>query len=97
MCSSDLKVAFLGGESSAGTAPAKVVRVPRGAIRGAAGEEFVLVVGGDRRLERRAIKPGPGGEDPAEIVAGIAAGERVVTEGPPDLAAGDEVVERRSD
>jgi multidrug efflux system membrane fusion protein len=66
-------------------------------VRGAQGDEFVFVVGRENRLERRAIKLGPGGDDPAEVVAGLSAGERVLLEGPPDLAAGVEVAERPQD
>ncbi|HLF56367.1 MAG TPA: efflux RND transporter periplasmic adaptor subunit, partial [Thermoanaerobaculia bacterium] len=88
-----IKVAFLAAPGEAGAArPA--ARVARGAIRGTTGAEFVWVVGADARLERRAVKLGPGGADPAEVVAGLAAGERVVVEGPTDLSAGARVVER---
>jgi len=87
-----IKVAFLGDATAPGT-QARVVRVPRAAVRGSAGAEFVFVVGSDRRLERRAVTLGPGGEDPAEVLAGLSAGERVVVAGPPSLAPGVEVVE----
>jgi membrane fusion protein (multidrug efflux system) len=73
------------------------VRIPRAAVRGSQGEEFVFVVGPGNKLERRAIKPGPGGEDPVEVVAGLSAGERVVVEGPAELGAGVEVAERSRD
>jgi RND family efflux transporter MFP subunit len=88
-----IKVAFLAAPGEGGAAwPA--ARVARAAIRGTTGSEFVWVVGADGRLERRAVKLGPGGADPAEVAAGLAAGERVVVEGPADLAAGVRVVER---
>ncbi|MCM2270566.1 MAG: efflux RND transporter periplasmic adaptor subunit, partial [Thermoanaerobaculia bacterium] len=64
------------------------------AIRGSGGGEYVWVVGGDDRVERRAVKIAAGAADPAEVVAGLAAGERVVTEGPAELAAGTRVAER---
>jgi RND family efflux transporter MFP subunit len=87
-----IKVAFLG--DATGTARAsRVVRVSRAAVRGSAGEEYVFVVSGDGKLERRAVKLGPGGDDPAEVMAGLSAGERVVTSGPANLAAGMPVVE----
>jgi RND family efflux transporter MFP subunit len=89
-----IKVAFL-ADAAPGAAPsARVVRVPRGAVRGGPGEENVFVVKPDGTLERRAIKVGPGGDDPVEVVAGLSAGERVVVEGPADLAAGKKVTER---
>jgi RND family efflux transporter MFP subunit len=95
-----IKVAFLAEAepaAAAGAQAARVVRVPRAAVRGAQGDEFVFVVGRDNKLERRAIKLGPGGEDPAEVVAGLSAGERVVVDGPADVAAGVEVAERPQD
>jgi len=92
-----IKVAFLAEPTAGATRSARVVRVPRGAVRGLQGEEFVFVVGSGSKLERRAITLGPGGDDPAEVVAGLAAGERVLVEGPADLAAGVEVVERPQD
>jgi RND family efflux transporter MFP subunit len=92
-----IKVAFLAEPTAGETRSARVVRVPRGAVRGSQGEEFVFVAGSENKLERRAITLGPGGDDPAEVVAGLAAGERVVVEGPADLAAGVEVAERPKD
>ncbi len=86
-----VKVAFL--EEHEGGDGRRVVRVPRAAVRGSAGAEFVWVVG-TSGLERRAIRVAAGGSDPAEVVAGLAAGERVVIEGPAELAAGTRVVER---
>jgi len=91
-----VKVAFLADAAeAAGSHP--LARVARAALRGAGGGEFVFVVGADGRLERRAVRLGPGGSDPAEVVAGLTVGERVVIEGPPDLAAGTPVVERGTD
>ncbi|MFN7941957.1 MAG: efflux RND transporter periplasmic adaptor subunit [Thermoanaerobaculia bacterium] len=87
-----VKVAFL-GDGTAGEAR-RAVRVPRSALRGALGAQFVWIVRGDR-LERRAIRLGPGDSDPAEVVAGLGAGERVVIEGPETLTAESRVVERK--
>jgi RND family efflux transporter MFP subunit len=87
-----VKVAFLGAAEAAPPVDgARATRVPRAAVRGTAGEEHVLVVGADGRLERRAVRLAPGGGDPVEIAAGLAAGERVVVAGPADLAAGNRV------
>lgn len=88
-----IKVAFL-GETTAGANAAPVVRVSRAALRGSVGQEFVFVVKADGRLERRAVTLGPGAEDPAEVMAGLSAGERVVTAGPATLAEGIEVAEQ---
>lgn len=88
-----IKVAFL-GEKTASSATARVVRVPRAAVRGTTGQEFAFVVKPDKTLERRAITLGPGGDDPAEVVAGLTEGERVVVSGPAELAAGSKVAEQ---
>ena len=89
-----VKVAFL-GDSGSGAAR-RSVRVARSALRGPLGSEFVWAVEGER-LERRAVRLGPGDSDPAEIVAGLAAGERVVIEGPESLDASSRIVERGQD
>ncbi len=89
-----VKVAFLADESTASASARPAVRLPRSAVRGAPGAEFVFVVRADQTVERRAIKLAVGGHDPAEVVAGLATGERVVSEGPADLAAGAKVAER---
>ena len=89
-----IKVAFLADAAEAAGRSAKVVRVGRAAVRGTQGDEFVFVVGHENKLEHRAVKLGPGGDDPVEVVAGLSAGDRVVLEGPSDLAAGTLVAER---
>lgn len=87
-----VKVAFLGAPEAATPADAaRATQVPRAALRGGAGEEHVLVVGAEERLERRAVRLAPGSGDPAEIAAGLTAGERVVIAGPADLVAGQRV------
>jgi multidrug efflux pump subunit AcrA (membrane-fusion protein) len=67
--------------------------VPRQAIRKDGAQDVVFVVAGDT-VERRAVKTGQASGDDVEIVTGLAMGERVVVEGPPDLAAGRPVVVR---
>jgi HlyD family secretion protein len=92
-----IKVAFLAdaGQMATAGAGARVVRVPRAAIRGGIGDEFVFVVKGEGKLERRAVKIGAGGDDPVDVVAGLSAGERVVVEGPSELTADTIVAERK--
>ena len=89
-----IKVAFLGAADAATGRVVPVVRAPRAAVRGSIGEEFVFVVKGDGTLERRGVKLGPGSEDPAEVMAGLTAGERVVIAGPAELKEGLAVVEQ---
>ncbi len=92
-----IKVAFLAVADSAEAPSVRVVRLGRAALRGPQGDEFVFVVGPDGKLERRAVKVGAGSGDPVEVVAGLAAGERVVLEGPAELSAGTVVAERKKE
>ena len=92
-----IKVAFLATAVAAATPSVRVVRVGRAAVRGLQGDEYVFVVGPGEKLERRAVKVGAGGDDPVEVLAGLSAGERVVLEGPAELAAGSVVAERKTE
>jgi RND family efflux transporter MFP subunit len=85
-----VKVAFLGEEAQAAAPSKPAVKVPRTAVRGDAANPVVFVVAGDR-VERRAVRLGPAPGEQVEVLAGLAAGEQVVVEGPADLAAGDRV------
>lgn len=89
-----IKVAFLAAASDA-AAPTRALRVPRAAVRGVSGQEFLFVVGADGRLERRAIKIAAGTSDPVELIAGARGGERVVVEGSSELTAGTIVQEQQ--
>jgi RND family efflux transporter MFP subunit len=84
-----VKVAFR--EEVQEQASRRAVFIPRGALRKDEGRDVVFVVSGER-VERRAVTVGvdAGGEE-ALVLAGIAAGERVVVEAPADLADGDAV------
>jgi RND family efflux transporter MFP subunit len=88
-----VKVAFLGGEEKEGGAAAgkPVVVIPRAAVRKDGGRDVVLVVQSGNRLERRAIGLAAGTGDEAVVTSGLAAGERVVVEGPADLKDGASV------
>jgi RND family efflux transporter MFP subunit len=83
-----VKVAFReeGPERSA----RRAVVIPRSSVRKQDGRDVVFVVNGDK-VERRAVTLGAGEGEEAIVLAGIAAGERVVVEAPEDLADGDEV------
>ena len=88
-----VKVAF---REAAGTAPtaARTVLVPKAAIRQQDGRDVVLVVQGGR-AERRAVTVASTSANESEISAGLAAGERVVVEGPGDLTDGTIVKENK--
>ena len=89
-----VKVAFMGAVEPADEAAARPrLTVPRGAIRADQGQSIVFVVVEDR-VERRAVRTGDARGDQVDIVSGLAAGERVVVEGPPGLSDGSRVVVR---
>ena len=87
-----VKVAFQ--EESAGSGRRSGVSVPAAAIRRDGGRDIVFVVSGDR-VERRAVSTASGTAENGEriVIAGLSAGERVVVEGPPELADGMKVEE----
>lgn len=92
-----VKVAFLGEAATAGGAGGdrqRVFAVPRAAVRKEGEQDVVFVVAGDR-VERRAVSVSPAPGDEALVLSGLAAGERVVVEGPPDLADGARVSVRK--
>ncbi len=68
----------------------RVVVIPREAVRRNDGTDVVFVVNRDR-VEWRAVRLNPGEGEEALVIAGIEGGERVVVQGPSDLADGDEV------
>ncbi len=89
-----VKVAFLkAGEPQAVDAapPRATLVIPRAAARAAQGGDVVFVIHEDR-VERRAVKLGAADGDQIEVLSGLTAGERIVVDGPPDLADGDRVV-----
>lgn len=87
-----VKVAFLAEETAPGGGGdgQRVVAVPRAAVRKDGEQDVVLVVAGGR-VERRAVTVSPSPGDEALVLAGLAAGEQVVVEGPPELADGARV------
>ena len=88
-----VKVSFLRDEPAAGAAAAPAaprVLVPKTAVRAESGRSIVFVVKEDR-IERRAVSVGQEEGDQVELLSGVAAGERVVTDGPPTLKDGDKV------
>jgi len=89
-----VKVAFMGEPGPASTVPARPrLTAPRAAIRTDQGQSIVFVVVEDL-VERRAVRVGDARGDQVEIVSGLSAGDRVVVEGPPELADGSRVVVR---
>ena len=64
--------------------------IPSDALRSDGGAQVVFVARGDT-VERRAVTTGLEDGGDVEVLAGVAAGEQVVVEGPPELADGDRV------
>jgi len=85
-----VKVAFLGDEDAKADAGRPVVVIPRAAVRKDGDRDVVFVVQGGH-AERRAVGLAAGSGDEAVVTSGLAAGERVVTEGPAELKDGDPV------
>ena len=86
-----VKVAFREAGEARPSA-AREVLVPRAAVRQSAGRDVVMVVK-NGRAERRAVTVSSSTDDDAALSAGVAAGERVVVDGPKDLADGAPVRE----
>ena len=86
----------VGGEEAAGGANdagnGLGVVVPAEALRRQGGRDVVLVVSGGV-IERRAVNVGSENDNEVVIVSGLSPGERVVVEGPAELADGDAVTE----
>jgi RND family efflux transporter MFP subunit len=90
-----VKVSFLADRAAEpADAPTRpLLFVPKKAVRTADGQSVVFLVRGDR-VERRAVKLGREDGDQVEVLSGIAAGDRVVVEGPETLVDGARVKEQ---
>ena len=75
------------------TVPESRLVIPKSAVRSADGVSIVFVVR-DGTAERRAVTVGAADGDQVEVVSGLSAGDRVVTDGPASLADGSRVKER---
>jgi RND family efflux transporter MFP subunit len=85
-----VKVAFLGAEAPAQSRVDGGVLVPGAALRGTDEARYVLVVDTDR-VQRRSVGDIRQNGGRVRIGSGLAAGERVVVDGPATLADGDPV------
>ena len=89
-----IKVAFL-SDMSAGAPPAPAGKprlvVSRRAVRNENGLDVVFLVR-DGAAVRRVVQLGPADGDQIEVTSGLVAGDRVIVEGPKDLADGRKVV-----
>jgi RND family efflux transporter MFP subunit len=87
-----VKVAFR-GEAEAG-APKAVVTIPKTAVQKENGRDVVWVVQ-NGRVERRALTLGGTKADEVVVLAGLAAGERVLVEIPRNISEGSRVNEAK--
>lgn len=85
-----VKVAFQ--SEAAPEAPKRLVLIPRSAVQQRDGRDMVSVVA-DGRVALRPVTLGEPQGDQVNVVAGVSGGERVVVEGPDDLADGASVRE----
>ena len=92
-----VRVAFLENAASAEAGgappPPRGVLVPAAAIRQDEGKDVVFLLG-DGVAERRAVTLGGSMGDSRQVQAGIAAGDRVIVDAPPNLRDGDVVTVR---
>jgi RND family efflux transporter MFP subunit len=86
-----VKVAFREGEASETGRRARVV-VPEAAVRRLDGRDVVFVVA-EGTAERRVVAIGGEHEAGKQVLSGISAGERVIIDGPAELAGGERVEE----
>jgi RND family efflux transporter MFP subunit len=86
-----VKVAFREGEASGTGRQARVV-VPEAAVRRLDGRDVVFVVA-EGTAERRVVAIGGEHEAGKQVLSGISAGERVIIDGPAELAGGERVEE----
>jgi RND family efflux transporter MFP subunit len=87
-----VKVAFQGKEAS--QPGVRAITVPKSAVRQRDGKEIVWVVT-NNRVERRAVTLGGTVGDQTTIAAGLNGGERIVIEGPENLADNAAVTEAK--
>jgi RND family efflux transporter MFP subunit len=86
-----VKVSFLGDDlPPQGAAAARRMLMPKSAVRNVDGKAIVFVLHDDR-VERRAVRVGLEEGDKIEVLSGLSAGDRVVTDGPASLKDGDKV------
>jgi multidrug efflux pump subunit AcrA (membrane-fusion protein) len=89
-----VKVGFLAERAPAPAADARArLLVPQTAVRADGERQVVFVLRGDQ-VERRAITIGAAEGDRVEVLSGLADGERVVVDGPSELADGAKVTVR---
>ncbi|HKN79111.1 MAG TPA: efflux RND transporter periplasmic adaptor subunit, partial [Lysobacter sp.] len=88
-----VRVSFLEQEDKKAAAVAQATprtQLPAAALR-KDGEQDIVFVVHDRKAERRAVRLGGNLGDNRQVLAGVSAGEQVITEAPATLKDGDAV------
>jgi RND family efflux transporter MFP subunit len=85
-----VKVSFLAEQHPVAKGPEAKTYLPKSAIRGDAGNSFVLLVN-DGKVERRAVRLGADRGADVAVMAGVAPGDTLVSSGPATLHDGDKV------
>jgi HlyD family secretion protein len=88
-----VKVTFLGVAPTTNAQPRPRLVLPSAAVRHENGQAVVFVIKDDV-AERRAVRVGTTQGEQVDILSGVSAGERVVVDGPPDLADGRKLTVR---
>jgi HlyD family secretion protein len=83
-----VKVSFISDETSA--AEARILTIPRSAVKRDGEQDVVFVVNGER-AERRAVRVGAAEGDRVQLASGVAAGEEVIVAAPDELADGSRI------
>ena len=87
-----VKVAFQGGADRG--AESAGVLIPKSAVRQQDGRPIVFLLR-EGVVERRAVKVETGNGEQVGVSAGLAAGDKVIVQGPAQLKEGDHVEEKR--
>jgi RND family efflux transporter MFP subunit len=89
-----VKVSFLSEEKPLAKGPEPKTYIPKSAVRGDAGNSFVLLVH-DGKLEHRAVRLGADRGTDVAVMAGVTPGDSLVVSGPATLQGGDKVEIKR--
>ncbi len=84
------KVSFITDETASAAQTPAMVEVPKNAIR-RDGEQDIVFILKDGKAERRAVKVASAEGSSARLASGVADGETVIVEAPPELKDGDSV------
>ena len=85
-----VRVSFLEAPTPGDQAP-KGVRVPTAAVASRDGKDVAFVLGSDDTVAKRVLETGATTGSDRQVLSGLAAGETVILDPPPELEGGDKV------